>query len=240
MKPSLKISPAFLLTGERIRVAKSLYIYQPTVKDLSLIGEEEMGHLISVWNLTRKDILPKETDETWNMEDWDVYKKFLCYDIQMQTIFRNSVLFFLHAKVEFLKMSNSIFIGELKSGIELTQELFSEIQGVIKKVTSQKEENQRNQVSPRSKKAEEIHQKVLKGEQQIKDFKSSKGEDSLSTQIVSIVGHGHSYEEVYRMTIIQFRTLLEKIVEIENYNLSTVLSPYINKKDKGKNKHWLE
>ena len=81
--------------------------------------------------LSRKDLVPEETDETWNLEDWDVYKKFIIYDLNLQKIFKDSVLFFMHKKVEFLKMQNSIIIGELESGIELTEELFSEIQSVI-------------------------------------------------------------------------------------------------------------
>ena len=137
-------------------------------------------------------------------------------------------------------MANSIFIGELESGIELTEELFSEIQGVIKKITSQKEENTKTQNAPRSEKAKKIHDKIVAGEQRLKEFKDERGEDNLTSQIVSVVAHGYSYESVYNMTLLQFRALLEKMVQIENYNITAMLSPYIDKKNKGKNKHWLE
>ena len=42
------------------------------------------------------------------------------------------------------------------------------------------------------------------------------------------------------MTLLQFRAVLEKMVQIENYQITTMLSPYVDKKHKGKNKHWLE
>ena len=157
MKQSLKINISKILTGEGIELNSKITIFQPTVKDIVILGDERFGNLYAIWNLSRKDLVPEETDETWNLEDWDVYKKFIIYDLNLQKIFKDSVLFFMHKKVEFLKMQNSIFIGELESGIELTEELFSEIQSVIKQITSQKEEDTNIQNAPRSKRAQEVH-----------------------------------------------------------------------------------
>lgn len=240
MKQSLKISLSRLLTGEGIDINSKITIFQPTMRDIVTLGYERFGQLYSIWNLTRKELLQQETDETWNMEDWDVYKKFVIYNPELQKIFSDSVLFFIHKKVEFLKMQNSIFIGELESGIELTEELFSEIQGVIKQVTSQKEEDLKIKNAPRSKRAQEIHDKIVAGQQRLDEIKKEKGEDDLASQIVALVAHGHSYESVYDMTLLQFRALLEKTVQIENYQITSLLSPYVDKKHKGKNKHWLE
>lgn len=240
MKQSWKINVSQLLTGEGIELNTKITIFQPTIKDIVVLGDERFGRLYSIWNLTRRDLVPTETDETWNMEDWDVYKKFIIYNIDLQKIFKDSVLFFMHKKVEFLKMQNSIFIGELESGIELTEELFSKIQSVIKQITLQKEEDTKIQNAPRSKRAQEVHDKIVKGQQRLADIKKEKGEDDLASQIVAVVAHGHSYETVYNMTLLQFRAVLEKIVQIENYQISCLLSPYTDKKHKSKNKHWLE
>lgn len=240
MNQSLKISWSRLLTGEGITLNSKITIFQPTLRDIVILGYERFGNLYSIWNLTRKELVPEETDETWNMEDFDVYKKFMIYNPDLQKVFKDSVLFFMHQKVEFLKMQNSIFIGELESGIELTEELFSEIQGVIKQITSQKEEDSKIQNAPRSKRAQEIHDKIVAGQQRLEEIKKEKGEDDLASQIVAVVAHGHSYETVYNMTLIQFRAVLEKMVQIENYTITSLLSPYVDKKHKGKNKHWLE
>lgn len=229
-----------MLTGEGITLNSKITIFQPTLRDIVILGYERFGSLYSIWNLTRKELVPEETDETWNMEDFDVYKKFMIYNPDLQKVFKDSVLFFMHQKVEFLKMQNSIFIGELESGIELTEELFSEIQGVIKQITSQKEEDSKIQNAPRSKRAQEIHDKIVAGQQRLEEIKKEKGEDDLASQIVAVVAHGHSYETVYNMTLIQFRAVLEKMVQIENYTITSLLSPYVDKKHKGKNKHWLE
>ena len=239
MKQSLNINFSYLLTGDAIRINNKISIYQPTIRDIVTLGNERFGQLYSIWNLTRKELLKEETNETWNLEDWDVYKKFLCYNVSLQKIFSDSVMFFIHKKVEFLKMGNSIFIGELESGIELTEELFSEIQSVIKRITSQKEEDQTIKNAPRSNKAQEIHDKIVAGQKKVDDIKKEKGVDDFLSQIVGIVAHGYKYEDVYDMTLLQFRALLEKMVQIENYQITALLSPYIDKKNKGKNKHWL-
>ena len=242
MKQSLKtnINPALLLSGEGIKINNVVTIYQPTVRDVAHLGNERYGSLYAVWGLQRKDLIKEETDETWNLEDFDVYKKVMCYNLDLQKVFKDSVLFFIHKKVEFLKMQNSIFIGELESGVELTEELFSEIQGVIKLITSQKEEDIKTQNAPRSKKAQEIHDKIVSGQKRLDEIKRESGIDTLSNQIVALAAHGWKFEDIYDMTLIQFRAVLEKIVQIENYNITSMLSPYMDKKHKGKNKHWLE
>lgn len=227
--------------GDSIDVVRGkIEIFQPTIRDIVTIGYNRFGSLYGVWNLQRKDLLVEETDETWNLDDFEVYKKFMCYNPELQKIFKDSVLFFIHKNVEFLKMENTIFIGELESGIELTQELFSKIQSVIKQITSQKEEDIKSQNAPRSKKAQEIHDKIVAGQKRLAEMKQEMGEDDMASRIVGVVGHGHTYEEVYNMTLIQFNALLEKLVQIENYTLTTMLSPYADKKHKSKNKHWLE
>lgn len=240
MKQSLKINMSYLLSGEGIKINSKITVYQPTIKDIAILGYERFGAIYTVWNLTRKDLLASETDETWNLDDFDVYKKFIIYNDELHKVFKDSILFFLHKKVEFLKMENSIFIGELESGIELTKELFSEIQSVIKQITLQKEEDEKIKNAPRSRRAQEIHDKIVKGQQRLEEIKKERGEDDLSNQIVSLVAHGLSFADVYDMTLLQFKMVLEKMVQVENYTITSLLSPYVDKKHKGKNKHWLE
>ena len=240
MKQSWKIRQSLLLCGEPIKIEKDLYVYQPTVRDEATLGDEEFGKITYVWNITRKDLIEEETDETWNLDDWEVYKKALIYNLDLQQVFKYSVLFFMHKKVEFLKMQNSIFIGELESGIELSEELFSKIQSVIKQITLQKEEDEHSQNAPRSRRAQEIHDKIVEGEKRLSNLKKEKGVDTLSSMIIGVVAHGHSYEEVLSMTLPQFWAIIEKIVQIENYEFNVLLSPYMDKKSARDSKHWTE
>lgn len=96
MKQSLKINISKILTGEGIELNSKITIFQPTVKDIVILGNERFGNLYAIWNLSRKDLVPEETDETWNLEDWDVYKKFIIYDLNLQkylkTLFYSSCI----------------------------------------------------------------------------------------------------------------------------------------------------
>lgn len=241
MNQSTKSSLLELLMGLPIRVSKSIDIYQPTVKDLATLGYEKFGALSSIWNITRADLVKEETDETWNLTDFEVWREAIIYNRDLQSVFKQSVLFFMHKTVEFLPVQRSIFIGELQSGVELSEELFSEIRIAINQVANQKENNEETNNAPRSKKAQEIADKIAAGKEKIKAIQKEQGIDPLAKQIAAFVAHSHkSFEEVFAMTLIQFQAALEKTVEIENYNISTLLSPYIDKKSKKGNKHWLE
>lgn len=240
MEQFSKVSASLLLLGEPIRLSVGIDMFQPTVRDLTVLGMERFGSITAVWFLSRKQLLKQETDETWNMEDFDVLKKFLTYDPILRQTFCDSVLFFLHKKVEFLKMQNSIFIGELQSGIELTEELFLEIQSVVRIITLQKEEDLKTKNAPRSKRAEQIHERILQGQKKLDDVRKEKGTDDLASKIVGIAAHGYKFEDVFNMTVFQFNALIEKVVQVENYNITAMLSPYMSKNSKSKQKHWLE
>ena len=54
MQQSLKISASYLLIGESIRIHKGVQLFQPTVKDLAILGTERFGSLAAVWFLKRK------------------------------------------------------------------------------------------------------------------------------------------------------------------------------------------
>ena len=73
-------------------------------------------------------------------------------------------------------------------------------------------------------------------------YGDSSGEDALGKQIVALVAIGnYTFEQVYNMTMLQFTMLLRKYLDIEKYEMHTLLSPYISSKDSSsqENKHWL-
>jgi hypothetical protein len=66
-------------------------------------------------------------------------------------------------------------------------------------------------------------------------------EDRLVKQVISLVAIGkHTYSEVCNMTIIQMINLLKKHVEVQQYELYTTLSPYMDSKNGQGVKHWLD
>ena len=236
----MKISKAYLLTGKPIRIeGTNLRVFQPTMLDIAELGEVKFGALMGIWFIKRRDLIEKENDETWNLSDFEVMKEYITHSPEANRLFRESCLFFLHKNLEFLKIQGTIFIGELESGNELTEELFSKIKNVISVVTQHTEDIKKN--APSSKKAEEIQAKIEKGQQKIKEIKQEEGREIFADQIAGFVAHSNkSFDEVFSMTLIQLSAALEKTVQIENYTTSVMLSPYMDKKHKSKNKHWLE
>jgi hypothetical protein len=236
----MKISRAYLLTGKPVKVeGTSLRVFQPTMLDIAELGEIKFGSLLGIWFIKRKDLIEKENDETWNLSDFEIMREYIIRSPDANKLFKESCLFFLHKNLEFLRVQGTIFIGELESGNELTEELFTKIKNVISVVTQHTEDTKRN--APSSKKAEEIQAKIEKGQQKIKEIRQEEGKEIFADQIAGFVAHSNkSFEEVFSMTLVQFRAALEKTVQIENYTTSVMLSPHMDKKHKSKNKHWLE
>jgi hypothetical protein len=89
----------------------------------------------------------------------------------------------------------------------------------------------------------EIMAKMRKSAEMLDRIKNGdkKVEDRLVKQIVSLVAIGHyTFEEVFNFTIVQMVYLLRKYVDIQQYELYTALSPYMDSKKTQPVKHWLE
>lgn len=67
-------------------------------------------------------------------------------------------------------------------------------------------------------------------------------EDILGNKITGLVAvGGYTFEQVYNMTMLQFNMLLQKYVDIQTFELRTMLSPYISSEDdQSSNKFWLD
>ena len=66
-------------------------------------------------------------------------------------------------------------------------------------------------------------------------------EDYLGNKILGLVAVGHyTFEQVYNMTMLQFNKLLKKYVDVQNYEIRSMLSPYISSEDGQDFKYWLD
>ena len=75
--------------------------------------------------------------------------------------------------------------------------------------------------------------KIKNGDEKVKD--------RLANQIIALVAIGHyTFDDVYKMTIVQLVYLLKKYVSIQQYELYTALSPYVDSKKSQPIKHWLD
>lgn len=239
-------SLGLLLLDVPFTIAKNLKFYQPTVRDVVIMGEEEYSLLVKIWKLTRQELLMEESEHTKSKDDFEIWKEYIISTPSMRDALERSCLVFFHKKLEFLPISNTIYIGEAEQGLLLDLGLFLLIKSLFSKIDQSSSDDKEEQYKETANMSEREKRLIaLMKERDSKLNKLKYGEqnekDILGRQIVALVAIGkYTYTEVYDMTMLQFMHALRKYTDIERYELHTMLSPYISSKDNNQeNKHWL-
>lgn len=239
-------SLGLLLSGDPIKITSRLKFYQPTVRDVVTMGEERYNLLLRIWTVTRDELIPEENDYTQDKDDYTIWFEYIMSVPKMQEALEESCLVFFRKKIEFLPLTHTISIGEGESSELLDLGLYLTVKSLFSKLVQKRDDKdqQYKETKKMSAKEKEMLEKMKAAEAKLNRIKhgESGADDIFGKQIVSLVAIGHyTYEQVYDMTMLQFTNLLMKYVDIERYELHTVLSPYISSKDAKSqdNKHWL-
>ena len=240
------ISLGRLMSATPIPVVGNLKFYQPNLRQVLDMGEQMYWGLLKVWDLTRKDMLEQETEESLALDDFHLWLTILhnVPDFQRRVI--ASIDCFLHTKIEFLPISNTIMVGESDSPILLDETFYyamREISQSLSSLGTEKKEEQYQETEHMSEREKQIIAKMKASAEKLDKIKNGERsvEDRLVKQIVSLVAIGkYTFEEVYEMTIVQMVYLLKKYVEIQQYELYTALSPYMDSKKGQTVNHWLD
>lgn len=240
-------SLGLLLLDSPFPVVKGLKFYQPTLRDIVIMGEEHYILLIKLWTLSREQLVPTENAYTKSLDDFSIWKEYIMSVEKMKDALEESCLVFFHKKIEFLPISNTIYIGEAENGLLLDLGLFLLIKSLFSKIDPSSGNDKDEQYKETANMSEREKRLIaLMKEREAKLNKLKYGEknnqDLLGKQIVALTAIGnYTFSEVYNMTMLQFTHVLRKYTDIERYELHTMLSPYISSKDKNQetNKHWL-
>ena len=239
-------SLGLLLCGAPIELTPHLKFYQPTVRDVVIIGEEHYNLLLRLWVVDREELVPEENDYTKDKNDFEIWVEYMSTIPHMREALEESCLIFFRKKIEFLPLSHTISIGEGESSELLDLGLFLTIKSLFSRLVPKKDDKdqQYKETKNMSEREKKMLEKMRAAEAKLNKIKhgESNANDMFGKQIVSLVAIGHyTYQQVYDMTMLQFTNLLMKYVDIERYELHTVLSPYISSKDakSQENKHWL-
>lgn len=239
-------SLGLLLLDIPFTIAPNLKFYQPKVRDVVVMGEERYGLLTKIWSLERHQLVPEENEYTKTLDDFSIWKEYIMSVPKMKDALEESCLVFFRKKIEFLPISNTIYIGEAENGLLLDLGLFLLIRSLFSKINQSSHDDKEEQYKETANMSERERRLIaLMKEREAKLNKLKYGEqnetDILGRQIVALVAIGkYTYTEVYDMTMLQFMHALRKFTEIERYELHTMLSPYISSKDNNQeNKHWL-
>ena len=234
------------MTATPIPIARDISFYQPTMRQILNMGEESYWSLLKIWNLSRKELIQTETPETQEMSDWEIWTNVMLHTPQLKQQLICSADCFLHAKIEFLPISNTIMIGEADSLVLLDEKMYNSIQEISRsffELMVDPQEDQYHETENMSERERQIIQKMKESAAKLDKIKNGerKTKDQLINQVISLVAIGHyAFNEVYDMTIVQMILLLKKYVAVQQYELYTVLSPYIDSKKGQGVSHWLD
>lgn len=241
------ISLAKVLSGKPIEVTKGIMFYQPTIQEITDMGETAYWSIINLWTLKRKDIVAQENERTLELDDYTLWKAY----IFSAPLFRQSLALscnvLLKSKVEFFDISGTIYIGERSSGVILDETFYLLMKELCSRVIPQssasEEEGQYRETDNMSERERQMIEKMKAAEKKIEQTKNpdKKPEDYLGNRILGLVAvGGYTFEQVYNMTMLQFNMLLQKYVDIQAFELRTSLSPYISSDEGQTNKFWLD
>jgi hypothetical protein len=242
----IKIKLERLLSNTPIPLINGLHIYQPTVQEIIDMGEVMYWSLLKIWCLNREELVPQETPETSQLSDYQIWCLYMLKSREMQVRCIQSVDLFLHTKIEFLSVSNTIVIGENESSTIIDENFYNMMKDIctaLFNVGSEEKEEQYKETPNMSEREREMIRKMKAREEKLNQIRNvdGKSEDRFAKQIVSLVAiGGYTFDEVYNMTLVQMMYLLKKYVAIQRYELYTGLSPYMDSKKSQPPEHWLD
>lgn len=241
------ISLAKILSGKPISINSYLFFYQPTLQEIIDMGEGVYWSSINIWTLKRKEIIAEENEYTESMDDYDIWKTYIMSNPAIKKVLAKSCSIFFKSKVEFFDISNTIYVGEKESGLILDNTSYLLIRDIFSSILPDAQENDENsQYKETDNMSERERQMIAKMKQSQKKIEETKNpnkrpEDYLGNKILGLVAVGHyTFEQVYNMTMLQFNKLLKKYVDIQNYEIRSMLSPYISSEDGQDLKYWLD
>lgn len=245
------IDLALILSGAPIQITNNISIYQPTLRDIVIIGEERYNAMLKIWNVTRDKLIQEETEQSRMLDDFEIWKLYILQSPQMIELLEESCLVFFRKKIEFLPITNTMYIGETEQGDLLDLTLFMLLKTAFSKIdpsSNKKDDDNEQYKETQNMSAVErrIYEQMKAGQAKLDKIKN-KGknmDDLLGRQIAGLAAIGHyTFKDIYDMTMLQFTTLLKKHIDVQNFELTTMLSPYMSSKDDNqeeKNKHWLD
>ena len=191
--------------------------------------------------------MAEENELTKEMDDYDIWKTYIISNPAARKVLEQSCSIFFKSKVEFFDISNTIYVGEKESELILDNTSYLLIRDIFSSILPDAQENDEDsQYKETDNMSERERQMIAKMKQSQKKIEEAKNpnkrpEDYLGDRILGLVAVGHyTFEQVYNMTMLQFNKLLKKYVDVQNYEIRSMLSPYISSEDGQDFKYWLD
>ena len=205
-----------LMCGSDIPIPEcQLIAHQPTIKEISLIGEEDFFAGVQCLCLNKK-MFSQDESVLGNVNNFQIFMTIMTEKEaadKKHAVIQSCKLLFPNYKV-IITPRGVVFMEEGKSDtINIDENNFEYLQEVISEICCLKNgKNGSQSFNPGNKKAQEIAEKLMRGRQRVAQ---QKGEDnqSIFVQYLSIltVGlHSMSLQNLMELTMFQMYDLIER------------------------------
>ena len=210
-----------LMTGVDLPIPElQLTVHQPTIKEISMVGEQDFFIGIQLLCIDKKNYIE---DEAVLFQTNNFYVLMTILENKEMAdkkaiIQKVMLLLFPNAKVIFTP--RSIMINQNEENVIIDEGNFENLQFLLREQFCLKGSGQ-EQFNPQSKKAKEIAQKLMKARQKVAEIKAKENSGSMFGQYLSIlsIGLSISLQEIMELTMYQIYDLVERYSLYINWDI---------------------
>lgn len=210
-----------LMTGVDIPIPElQVTIHQPTIKEISMIGEQDFFIGIQMLCIDKKMYIEDE-NLLANTTNFQIFTAML-NEQQMadkkQAVQQVLTLLFPQTKIIFTP--RSILLNIDQENIIIDEGNFEQLQDVLIQQFCLQGSGQ-EQYNPKDKKAREIAQKLMKARQKVAKLKATENSGSMFTQYLSVltIGTSLTLKDAMELTMYQLYDLIERYSMYLNWDI---------------------
>jgi len=211
-----------LMTGIDIPVPElQLAIHQPTIKEISMIGEQDFFVGAQTLCLSKALYIQDETllSQTTNfqifmtmMQNKESIKTKGCVLKVLELVLPN---------VQVLFTPRAVMLNFKEHNVNIDESNFEYLQSIFRAIFCLKDSGQ-EAFNPANEEARKIAEKLMRGRQRVAAQKAKEGGDSIFTQYLSILTIGlesMGLQDLMNLTIFQLYDLVERYMLYSNWDL---------------------
>ena len=211
-----------LMTGVDIPIPElQITVHQPTIKEISMIGEQDFFIGIQMLCVDKKVYIEDE-GLLANTTNFQIFMTMLNQQQMVdkkQAVQQVLTLLFPQAKIIFTP--RSILLNINQENIIIDEGNFEQLQDVLIQQFCLQGSGQ-EQYNPTDKKAREIAQKLMKARQKVAKLKATENSGSMFTQYLSVltVGTSLTLKNAMELTMYQLYDLIERYSMYLNWDIN--------------------
>lgn len=210
-----------LMTGIDLPIPElQLTVHQPTIKEISMIGEQEFFIGIQVLCIDKKSYIIDEEllSQTTNFQIFMTMINEKQLQDKKEAV--EQVLTLLFPKFKIIFTPRSIFMNSSEVNVTIDEGNFEKLQDVLIQQFCLKGSGQ-EQFNPQSQKAREIAQKLMKARQKVAQQKATENSGSAFGQYLSVltIGTSLTLKDAMELTMYQLYDLIERYSLYINWDI---------------------